>query len=320
MNATHGYLDLVHHRLRISKPNASLFFYREKLGMTLISECADGEKKHFFLGFTGLDYNKSVQTGEPCLPWQPLCFLELIYDPAYSPADIPQQPGLSEGYWKIAISVKDVDIARRRLIANDVTVGATFQVPDVAYLCHLDDPDGYCIELIQHSFLLNHKPEPENHLYKLGNPPTFSLITYRIKEPQRSLAFYCELLGMRLLSEQVIKEYGFTLYFLACTDELPPDPDITAIGNRDWLWQRPYTVLELQHIWGTENQDGVAYQVRPESGFEGISFVTNRLSDLLKELKRKDQNVTVNPDPVLHLTTASVLDPDGYSIRLIDKS
>ncbi len=53
---------------------------------------------------------------------------------------------------------------------------------------------------------------------------------------------------MSLLSVQPVSEYGFTLYFLAHTDEQPPNPDLEAVENRPWLWQRPYTMLELQHL------------------------------------------------------------------------
>ena len=63
-----------------------------------------------------------------------------------------------------------------------------------------------------------------------------------------ALAFYRDRLGMALLSVQPVPDYGFTLYFLAFTEERPPQDDLEAIGNREWLWKRPYTTLELQHF------------------------------------------------------------------------
>ena len=53
---------------------------------------------------------------------------------------------------------------------------------------------------------------------------------------------------MKLLSIQKVEAYGFTLYFLAFTDETPPNEDLNSIEIREWLWQRPYTTIELQHI------------------------------------------------------------------------
>lgn len=77
-------------------------------------------------------------------------------------------------------------------------------------------------------------------------------ITTRITEPTQSLDFYQKVLGMKLLSIQPVKRYNFTLYFLAYTEETPPNADLEAVENREWLWQRPYTTLELQHRWGSE--------------------------------------------------------------------
>ena len=77
-------------------------------------------------------------------------------------------------------------------------------------------------------------------------------ITTRITEPTQSLDFYQKVLGMKLLSIQPVKRYNYTLYFLAYTEETPPNADLEAAENREWLWQRPYTTLELQHRWGSE--------------------------------------------------------------------
>ena len=56
---------------------------------------------------------------------------------------------------------------------------------------------------------------------------------------------------MKLLSRQQVTVYGFELYFLAAVSEEEaakmPDPnDLDSVGNREWLWQRDYTTLELQ--------------------------------------------------------------------------
>ena len=56
---------------------------------------------------------------------------------------------------------------------------------------------------------------------------------------------------MKLLSRQQVTVYGFELYFLAAVSEEEatkmPDPnDVDSVGNREWLWQRDYTTLELQ--------------------------------------------------------------------------
>ena len=218
------------------------------------------------------------------------------------------------------ISVADLDIAHERLLSNGVAVDSPRQIPDIAYLCHCNDPDNYCIELIQHDFLHNHTPEPENPVYPLGTRPTFSLITCRVKNAEVSLSFYTDVLGMRLLSRQVVESRGFTLYFLACTDEKPPNANIEDVGNREWLWRRPYTMVEFQHIWGTENEPDFAYRAGPESGFEGVSIATKKLDEILETVERQGHEIDIcDIDPILQRRTATVTDPDGYSLRLIDK-
>jgi hypothetical protein len=49
---------------------------------------------------------------------------------------------------------------------------------------------------------------------------------------------------------------------------VPPDPDLTAIENRKWLYRRPYTVLEVQHVHGLDVESHPLNQV---GGFVGIS-------------------------------------------------
>ena len=53
---------------------------------------------------------------------------------------------------------------------------------------------------------------------------------------------------MKPLSIQSVQPHGFTLYFFAFTDDDPPNPQLEAIENRTWVYRRPYTVLEIQHV------------------------------------------------------------------------
>ncbi len=52
---------------------------------------------------------------------------------------------------------------------------------------------------------------------------------------------------MTPLSVQVIEDYGFTLYCFSFTCNTPRS-DLYAVENREWLYQRKYTVLEAQHV------------------------------------------------------------------------
>ena len=67
-----------------------------------------------------------------------------------------------------------------------------------------------------------------------------------------------------------VQSRGFTLYFLAYTEEVPPSSDLYSVENREWVFQRKYTVLEIQHL-----HKGVAIVQRnnQEAGYAG-AFTT----------------------------------------------
>ncbi|WP_420585950.1 VOC family protein [Ruegeria sp.] len=153
-------------------------------------------------------------------------------------------------YWKIGITVPDVDLAVSHLRKNGVEVSQPKQFLDIGYMCHLKDPEGFVIELLQHDFEGN-KPD------KAADPAVpfaracIGQITLRTGDIAAEDAF-CRAQGMRLLSIQDVAQYGFDLHFYAFTDEVPPKSDLWAVENREWLWKRPYTTLEFQHLAGAQ--------------------------------------------------------------------
>lgn len=309
---------LARHTVRIADPDRSLPFYQTILGMTLLAERSRDSVTRYFLGFVEPGREHTLEEAE-MRALQQDCLLELVHDPERAAADVRQQPDKGEGYWKISISVSDVNVARDRLLENGIEVDAPRQVGDIAYLCHFNDPDNYCIELIQHDFQQNHETEADDPNFKLGTRPGFLLITYRVRDVEASLQFYTDLLGMRLLSKQTVEARGFTLYFLAYASDELPNPDVEHVGNREWLWQRPFTIVEFQHVWGTEDDADFAYRVDQASGFEGIGLVTKSMTELRKKLESRGHKTEVCcNDPLLETATATVNDPDGYQIRLID--
>lgn len=182
---------------------------------------------------------------------------------------VARSPADDDAYWKIGLTLDEVDLAHDRLIAHGIPVTAPAQFLDVGYLCHLRDPDGYTIELLQKDFEADHRPRAPTPRGPLGSAPTLGQVTLRVADADAPLAFCRDTLGMRLLSRQVVRPHRFTLYFLAFTDEQPPDPNLDAVPNRPWLWRRPYTTLELQHRW-----EGPAPRTSGDAGFEGVVIAT----------------------------------------------
>lgn len=294
-----------HYSLQVSSPQQSLEFYCHRLGMNIIGHTeGEGDRpSRYLLSFGAND----------------LTALELLYGNE-EPRSLYQH---DEGdlYWKTGITLPDVDNACERLRHHGVEVTDPHQFRDIGYLCHLADPDGYVIELLQHKFEENHTPGAADPALALGAPPTLGQITIRVTHIERSLGFYRDFLGMELLSRQEVAPSEFTLYFLAYTDEAPPRTDLDAVENREWLWQRPYTTIELQHVWGRDRGD-FSYRTEESSplGFRGITIAAEDRTDFRREARKAGVDIETvprrtGPQGRPHLT---MCDPDGTVIHIVD--
>jgi len=116
----------------------------------------------------------------------------------------------------------------------------------------------------------------------------------RVANLDRSLAFYCDLLGMRLLRRRDYPGGRFTLAFVGYGSE-----EETA-------------VLELTHNWDTER-----YQLG--DAFGHVAIGVDDIYRRCDELRQKGAKIVREPGPMKHGTTeiAFVEDPDGYRIELI---
>ena len=231
-------------RLRVRSPDVLARFYVERLGMTLSKQ---GEA--LVLGYGG--HGAALELRQ-----------------ATSPRAYEQRR--EDRYWKIGITLPNVDIAHAQLSDAGVEVTAPRQFGEIGYMCHLRDPEGFPIELLQHRFEMNRRPGDGDPSQRLGGGAGIGQITLRVGDLDGALRFYRDGLGMRVLSIQPLLDYGFTLYFLAFTDEQPPHDDLEAVGNREWLWQRPYTTLELQHFPDVDQRFVLPADDAP--GFAGIAI------------------------------------------------
>ena len=234
--------------LNVASPEQLAAFYTRHLGMAV-----DRSGEFLRLGYGG-----------------PGAGLELR--PASSPD--PYVHDGSDEYWKIGITLPDVDMAFEQLSRAGVPVTRPRQFLDIGYMCHLTDPEGFQIELLQHTFEGQPRTLPGNPDLPLGGGAQIGQITLRVVNLDDALALYQRSLGMRLLSKQVVGGRDFTLYFLAFTDEMPPNSDIEAVANRPWLWQRPYTTLELQHLTGQETT--VRHASADDAGYAGLLFAGHK--------------------------------------------
>jgi len=118
----------------------------------------------------------------------------------------------------------------------------------------------------------------------------------RVGNLERSLAFYTDILGMRLLRRQDYPEGKFTLAFVGYQAE--------ADG----------AVLELTHNWDTDQYD-------PGSGFGHVAIEVDDAYRTCELVKQRGGKVTREAGPMKHGTTviAFVEDPDGYKIEFIQR-
>ena len=118
----------------------------------------------------------------------------------------------------------------------------------------------------------------------------------RVGNLDRSITFYTEVLGMRLLRRTDYPEGRFTLAFVGYNEE--------SEG----------AVLELTHNWDT-----TSYELG--NGFGHVALAVDDAYAACAEIKARGGKVTREAGPMKHGTTviAFVEDPDGYKIELIQR-
>jgi lactoylglutathione lyase len=120
----------------------------------------------------------------------------------------------------------------------------------------------------------------------------------RVRDLDRSLHFYCDLLGMRELRQQSYPEGRFTLAFVGYGDEAD------------------HTVLELTHNWDQDKP----YEIG--TGYGHVAIGVPDIYGACDEFARQGVKITRPPGPMKHGTTviAFIEDPDGYKVELIERS
>jgi len=118
----------------------------------------------------------------------------------------------------------------------------------------------------------------------------------RVGDLQRSIDFYTQVLGMRLLRRSDYPSGRFTNAFVGYDDESRA------------------AVLELTHNWDTKSYD-------MGSGFGHVAVEVDDAYKACDEVKKRGGKVSREPGPMKHGTTviAFVEDPDGYKIEFVQR-
>lgn len=223
--------------LRCNNPQSQREFYRDVLGM---HDQGDGS-----VGYGGQEAR--------------------IY---FSTSQSSYSPKLNDTYWKIALGVPNIELAYQQLTKRGIQVSQPNQFEDVGFLAKFTDPEGFIIELIDHWFQ-GERADEQLGSTLLGGGAHLNLLTLRTANIH-PITEFCTNCHMKTLSIQPVEKYGFTLYFFAFTVDTPPSPDPLAIENRAWVYQRKYTILEVQHVHGASKMQLPSCD--SAAGYSGMVF------------------------------------------------
>ncbi|KAF2136021.1 uncharacterized protein K452DRAFT_238282 [Aplosporella prunicola CBS 121167] len=301
---------LNHSMLRVKDPKRSVEFY-EFLGMKQIQKLENPDAK-FDLYFLAYDSPKAVSHGAHWTDREGIIELTHNYgtenDPDYKITNGNTEP--HKGFGHVCVSVDNIQAACQRL--EDAGYGFQKKLTDgrMRNIAFALDPDNYWVELI-----------PQNPLDKTEGIKTTDVGTYRmnhtmirVKDHEKSLAFYQDVMGMKLKRTSENKDAKFNLYFLgygADASEQSPE-GVSAVADHEGL-------LELTWNYGTESDPDFKYHNGNDQpqGFGHICVAVDDLDAACARFEEKKVNWKKRLTDGRMKNIAFVLDPDGYWIEVI---
>lgn len=314
--------------LRIKDPAKSLPFYEETLGFHRLHEYKFDSFSLYFLYVPTREEKATLpacgtKESEKFLWSMKGTVLELTWNHGTeTQTDFKYNNGNEEphrGFGHIAVACDDVHAACSELEKKGVAFQKKPDEGRMKGLAFVKDPDGYWIEVISR--------DPTSPAFSGPSPPPFSLAQtmLRVKDPHASLAFYRDLLGMRVVA---VKHFSdFSLYFLAQPAALPPSllPSLPSDPEDEAGWalmkQLPGPVLELTHNHGTEGQAGFSYHNgnTDPRGFGHVGFLCDDLEEACAMLDKEGVAFQKRPSEGSMRGLAFAKDPDGYWVELVGR-
>lgn len=256
---------MLHAVYRVGDMDKAVAYYKDCLGMQLLRyrDIPDEKYSNAFLGYGPETTNFAV---------------ELTYNYGVNSYDIGEGFGhfglATNDVYKIVDSIK----ARGGKVSREpgpVKGGKT-------HIAFVDDPTGYKWELIQREGAI---PEP------------LAQVMLRVGDLDRSIQFYTEALGMKLLRTRDNPEYKYTLAFL-------------GYGPED-----SSTVFELTYNYSKEvYTKGNAYAQ--------VAISTKDVYKTAEQIRAAGGAIVREPGAVPGIGTkiTAVTDPDGYKLVFVDEA
>ncbi|OMH82833.1 Lactoylglutathione lyase [Zancudomyces culisetae] len=140
--------------------------------------------------------------------------------------------------------------------------------------------------------------------YKLNH------VMYRVKDGPKSVKFYTEVMGMKLINEMHDEKNKFSLYFLGYEDK---GEEGTAKLSRKGL-------LELTWNHGTEKDESFSYSTGNGDigGYGHIAVTVDSLQGAVARFDQMGVKFLKRPEEGRMSHIAFIYDPDGYRIEILE--
>lgn len=332
--------------IRIKDPKISVPFYEKNFGMKLAHKYDFPQWKFsvYFLESQRKGFKLEEKTSSEDYLWNmDGCTLELTHNHGSENddslkfwngntggdasgalhADAPN----FRGFGHIAFNTDDVYTACEELEKNGIKFQKKPDEGRMKGLAFALDPDGYWLEIVKRNAGIF---DPNEEKYNL------SQTMLRVKDGPKSVKFYQDVLGMKLLSQRDFPDHKFSLYFLAnITDDelkqafaLLPEEERKEHGDcldpqkkssiTKVIWQ---PCLELTYNHGTEKDEN--FQVHDGNGqpqgFGHIGFLVDNLEESCKKMEEMGVAFKKRPSEGNMRGLAFAYDPDKYWIELIER-
>ena len=265
---------------RVKDPKASLKFY-EHLGMKVIEKKAFPDNK-FDLYFLAYDSPKAASHSNHWSDREGIIELTHNYgtenDDNYKVCNGNKDHG--KGFGHVCVSVDNIQAACKRISDAGYRFQKRLEDGRMHNIAFALDPDDYWVEIIAF-----------NPVDKTAEVTTTDVGTYRmnhtmirVKDKDKSLSFYQDIMGMQHRRTSENESAGFNLYFLGYGP--PPSKDDSANGvnptaDREGL-------LELTWNYGTEKEEGKVYH-DGNSEPQGFGHICVAVDDLEAACKRFEE-------------------------------
>lgn len=289
--------------LHVSNLERSIKWYVDGFGVSVIKRL---DTEDYLSAFIAPDSPNQPHAGLPLAERDGVIELRQLKD--MSP-DIKIFNGNTDpyrGFGHICFAVSNIAEYQKKLLELGVEFKKRVEDGLMKTIAFVLDPDQYWVELIENAI---NKKEGEYDLS--SNRMNHTMV--RVKDPQVSVKFYTEVLGMRLLSVREITAAKFTLYFLGYDS----DPDFVSNSETKEKQGERQSIIELTHNWGTEKDDSFdGYYIFGNDdkviGFDHFSISCRYATHFIKALASNEEVKFIEKKT----DTATITDPDGWKIEI----